>query len=69
VRLALTAPAQQHDRARLVRLRCLEHAQEVNGWIGNVQEFGCRLLKSARRLVGGKVDGRPFEALSFELLP
>jgi hypothetical protein len=53
----------------MLGLRCLEHAQEVNGWIGNAEEFGCRLLKGARRLVGGEVDGRPLEALSFELLP
>ncbi|MGA9803035.1 MAG: hypothetical protein WA383_02355 [Terriglobales bacterium] len=69
VRFALTPPAEQHNGARFVRLRCLEDAHEVNGWVGYAQKSGRRLLEGARRLVGGEINRRPFEALPFELLP
>ena len=68
MRFALTAPAQQHNRARFVRLRRLEDAKEVNGRIGDAQELGGRLLQGAGRLVGGEVDGRALEAFALELV-
>ena len=68
VRFALTATAEQHDRARLVRLRRLEHPQEVNGRISDAQELGGRFLRALVGLSAEKSMVVPFEAFALEFV-
>ena len=68
MRFTLTATAQQHNGTSFVRLCRLEHAQEVNGWIGDTQKVCSGSLEGAGRLVARKVDCCPFEAFPFELI-